>query len=61
MCFYFESLLIMKIVSPPKLPPIEELVKLVTEKLQSGVMLSAVDEKRRYLHWDKVLPQVETS
>jgi hypothetical protein len=34
----------MKIVSPPKLPPIEELVKLVTEKLQSGVMLSAVDE-----------------
>ena len=44
----------MKIVSPPKLPAIEELVKLVTEKLQSGVMPSAVDEKRRYLHWDKV-------
>jgi hypothetical protein len=35
-------LLIMKIVSPPKLPAIEELVKLVTEKLQSGVMPSAV-------------------
>lgn len=44
----------MKIVAPPRLPATEELLKLVVEKVQSGMMPAAVDEKRRYLHWDKI-------
>jgi len=44
----------MKIVAPPRLPATEELLKLVVEKVQSGMMPATVDEKRRYLHWDKI-------
>jgi hypothetical protein len=32
------------------LPATEELLKLVVEKVQSGMMPATVDEKRRYLH-----------
>jgi hypothetical protein len=37
-----------------RLIEIDQLLKLVVEKVQSGMMPATVDEKRRYLHWDKI-------
>ncbi|CAB9538519.1 hypothetical protein [uncultured Gammaproteobacteria bacterium] len=42
----------MKIVPPPKTSLETSLVSF--EKIQQGVVLTVVDEKKRYLHWDKL-------
>ncbi|SHE22205.1 hypothetical protein BBROOKSOX_143 [Bathymodiolus brooksi thiotrophic gill symbiont] len=42
----------MKIVPPPKTSLEASLVSF--EKIQQGVVLTVVDEKKRYLHWDKL-------
>lgn len=42
----------MKIVSPPKAP--QDFLQSAIEKMQQGVMPCVTDEKKRYLHWDKL-------
>jgi Fic family protein len=42
----------MKIVPPPKTSLETSLV--LFKKIQQGVLLTVVDEKKRYLHWDKL-------
>lgn len=44
----------MKIVSPPATPSLEKLLGLAFEKIQQGLAISITDEKKRYLHWDKI-------
>ncbi|WXU00500.1 MAG: hypothetical protein Ctma_1223 [Catillopecten margaritatus gill symbiont] len=44
---------IMKIVSPPKIS-IEDLLQSVAEKILQGITPCITDEKKRYLHWDKL-------
>jgi Fic family protein len=43
----------MKIVSPPKIST-QNLLKLAVEKIQQQVTPCITDEKKRYLHWDKI-------
>lgn len=43
----------MKISSPPKIS-LKELLVLALEKIQQGLTPVIIDEKKRYLHWDKI-------
>lgn len=43
----------MKIIHPPKIPS-EKLAILMLEKIQQGTPPHITDDKKRYLHWDKI-------